>query len=105
MSILIQLQPKKIIKAQELRTRFEMRLQTIFRDIRTLQASGIPIYNEKTELSYSFMENYRSLLVVFTTEADRCIAADKLMQKFTEAKLGNHFTLAINAVQLLEVFY
>ncbi|MEO8255083.1 MAG: HTH domain-containing protein, partial [Flavobacterium sp.] len=41
-AILIQLQSKKIVKAQELANRFEVSLRTIYRDIRTLEASGVP---------------------------------------------------------------
>lgn len=35
-AIFIQLQSKKIVKAQELADRFEVSLRTIYRDIRTL---------------------------------------------------------------------
>ena len=45
-AILIQLQSKKIVKAQESADRFEVSLRTIYRDIRTLEASGVPIYRE-----------------------------------------------------------
>ena len=36
-AILIKLQSKKIVKAQELANRFEVSLRTIYRDIRTLK--------------------------------------------------------------------
>lgn len=94
-SILIQLQSKKIVKAHKLAERFEVSLRTIYRDIRTLEASGVPIYSE-AGIGYSLMDGYRLPPVMFTREeASSFIAAEKLMQKFTDAELGNHYTSAM----------
>jgi predicted DNA-binding transcriptional regulator YafY len=94
-AILIQLQSKKIIKAQELADRFEVSLRTIYRDIRTLEASGVPIYGE-AGVGYALMEGYRLPPVMFTREeASSFIAAEKLMQKFTDTTLGNHYASAM----------
>ena len=94
-AILIQLQSKKIVKAQELADRFEVSLRTIYRDIRTLEASGVPLYGE-AGIGYSLMEGYRLPPVMFTREeASSFIAAEKLMQKFTDAELGNHYASAM----------
>ena len=57
-AILIQLQSKRIVKAQDLADRFEVSLRTIYRDIRTLEASGVPIASE-AGVGYSSMEGYR----------------------------------------------
>ena len=93
-AILIQLQSKKIVKAQELSSRFEVSLRTIYRDIRTLEASGVPIYSE-AGMGYSLMEGYRLPPVMFTREeAGSFIAAEKLMQKFTDKELGKHYASA-----------
>lgn len=94
-AILIQLQSKKIVRAQELADRFEVSLRTIYRDIRSLEASGVPIYGE-AGIGYSLMEGYRLPPVMFTREeVSSFIAAEKLMQKFTDAELGNHYTSAM----------
>lgn len=94
-AILIQLQSKKIVKAQELANRFEVSLRTIYRDIRTLEASGVPIYSE-AGVGYALMDGYRLPPVMFTREeASSFIAAEKLMQKFTDAALGNHYASAM----------
>lgn len=93
-AILIQLQSKKIIKAHELAERFEVSLRTIYRDIRTLEASGVPIYSE-AGIGYSLLEGYRLPPVMFTREeATSFIAAEKLMQKFTDKELGKHYASA-----------
>jgi len=94
-AILIQLQSKKIVKAQELADRFECSLRTIYRDIRTLEASGVPIYSE-AGVGYALMEGYRLPPVMFTREeVSSFIAAEKLMQKFTDPSLGNHYASAM----------
>jgi len=89
------LQSKKIVKAQELASRFEVSLRTIYRDIRTLEASGVPIYSE-AGVGYALMDGYRLPPVMFTREeASSFIAAEKLMQKFTDATMGNHYASAM----------
>lgn len=94
-AILIQLQSKKIIRAQELANRFEVSLRTIYRDIRTLEASGVPIYSE-AGVGYALMEGYHLPPVMFTREEiGSFMAAGKLMQKFTDLQLENHYTSAM----------
>jgi predicted DNA-binding transcriptional regulator YafY len=94
-AILIQLQSKKIVKAQELADRFDVSLRTIYRDIRTLEASGVPIYSE-AGVGYALVDGYRLPPVMFTREeAGSFIAAEKLMQKFTDTTLGNHYASAM----------
>lgn len=94
-AILIQLQSKKIVKAQELADRFGVSLRTIYRDIRTLEASGVPIYSE-AGVGYSLVEGYRLPPVMFTREeAASFIAAEKLMAKFTDEKMKAHFESAV----------
>ncbi|SDQ63736.1 Predicted DNA-binding transcriptional regulator YafY, contains an HTH and WYL domains [Flagellimonas zhangzhouensis] len=94
-AILIQLQTKRIIKAQELADRFDVSLRTIYRDIRTLEASGVPIVSE-AGIGYSIMEGYRLPPVMFTREeAGSFVAAEKLMQQFTDKSLGSYYESAM----------
>ena len=94
-AILIQLQSKRVVKAQELADRFQVSLRTIYRDIRTLEASGVPILSE-AGVGYSIMQGYRLPPVMFTREeAGSFVAAEKLMQKFTDKGLGAYFESAM----------
>ncbi|CAM3540016.1 YafY family protein [Zobellia roscoffensis] len=98
-AILIQLQSKRIVKAQELADRFDVSLRTIYRDIRSLEASGVPISSE-AGVGYSIMEGYRLPPVMFTREeAGSFVAAEKLMQKFTDTSLGSHHKSAMYKVK------
>lgn len=94
-AILIQLQSKKVVKAQEFASRFEVSLRTIYRDIRSLEAAGVPLYGE-AGTGYSIMEGYRLPPVMFTREeAGSFVAAEKLMQQFTDKNLGQYFESAM----------
>lgn len=98
-AILIQLQSKKIVKAQELADRFEVSLRTIYRDIRTLESSGVPIASE-AGVGYSIMDGYRLPPIMFTREeAGSFVAAEKLMQKFTDKTLGAYHESAMFKVK------
>jgi len=98
-AILVQLQSKRIVKAQELSDRFQVSLRTIYRDVRTLEASGVPIVSE-AGVGYSIMEGYRLPPVMFTREeAGSFVAAEKFMQKFLDKSLGSHHESAMFKVK------
>jgi predicted DNA-binding transcriptional regulator YafY len=98
-AILIQLQSKKIVKAQELADRFDVSLRTIYRDVRSLESSGVPIVSE-AGVGYSIMDGYRLPPVMFTREeASSFVAAEKLMQKFTDKSFGGYYESAMFKVK------
>ena len=43
-AILIHLQSKKVVIAQEIADRFEISLRTVYRDIRSLEQAGVPLF-------------------------------------------------------------
>lgn len=94
-AILTQLQSKRIVKAKDLAERFDVSLRTIYRDIRTLETTGVPIVSE-SGVGYSIMSGYRLPPVMFTREeAGSFITAEKLMQKFTDKNMGDHYASAM----------
>ncbi len=98
-AILIQLQSRRIVKAQEIADRFQVSLRTIYRDIRALEAAGIPLISE-AGVGYSIMEGYRLPPVMFTREeAGSFVAAEKLMQQFTDKTLGAHYASAMYKIK------
>jgi len=99
LAILILLQSRKLVKAQDIADRFNVSLRTIYRDIKSLEAAGIPVIGE-AGAGYSIMEGYRLPPVMFTKEeAGSFVAAEKLMQKYTDAGLGGYFESAMNKVK------
>lgn len=85
-AILIQLQSKKIVKAQDIADRFGISLRTVYRDIHTLDEAGVPVIGE-AGIGYSIGEGYRLPPVMFTTEEARTfLTAEKLLEKLTDKK-------------------
>jgi predicted DNA-binding transcriptional regulator YafY len=98
-AILIQLQSRKIVKAQDLADRFEISLRTVYRDMNTLAEAGVPIIGE-AGIGYSIMEGYRLPPVMFTKEEARTfITAEKLMEKFTDPSTKSHYQSAMFKVK------
>lgn len=98
-AMLIQLQSRKLIRAQELADRFEVSLRTIYRDVQSLCAAGVPIRSEPG-YGYSIMEGYRLPPVMFTREeAGSFVAAEKLMERFTDPSLMKQFQSAVFKVK------
>ena len=57
-AILTLLQTKRVVKAEDLAERFETSVRTIYRDIRSLEAGGIPIGSE-AGIGYFLLEGYK----------------------------------------------
>ncbi|MGV3503554.1 MAG: helix-turn-helix transcriptional regulator [Adhaeribacter sp.] len=94
-AILIHLQSGRVVKAQHLADRFQVSLRTVYRDIRSLEASGVPVSGE-AGIGYSLAEGYRLPPVMFTQEeASSFVAAGKLMQKFSDKLVGNSYESAM----------
>jgi predicted DNA-binding transcriptional regulator YafY len=98
-AILIQLQSKKVITAQEMADRFEVSLRTIYRDIRALEEGGVPIGAE-AGIGYFLSEGYHLPPVMFTREeAGALLMAGKILDKHTDKALQTHFRDALFKVK------
>ncbi len=98
-TILIQLQSKRIIKAQEIADRFEISLRTVYRDIRTLEEAGVPILSE-AGIGYSLVKDYRLPPVHFTQEeALSFLTAERLVSKFADKHTTNSFNAALYKIK------
>ncbi|NND34557.1 MAG: YafY family transcriptional regulator [Saprospiraceae bacterium] len=83
-AMLTQLQAKRRITARTLADRFDISLRTVYRDIRALEESGVPIIGE-AGIGYSIMEGYRLPPVMFTREeAFSLLVAEKIAQTLTD---------------------
>jgi len=97
--ILTQLQSKRILTARELATKYSVSVRTIYRDIRTLEASGIPIITEEGK-GYSLQEGYQLPPVMFSeNEANALITAQQLVLKNKDTSFVEHYTNAITKIK------
>lgn len=93
------LQSKRIVKAAELARKFEVSLRTIYRDIRALEAGGLPIGAE-AGIGYFIAEGYHLPPVMFTKEEGRALLmAAKLVEKTTDSSVSQAFETALTKVR------
>lgn len=83
-SILVLLQSRNVVRAQDISERFDVSLRTVYRDIRTLEEAGIPIYGE-AGVGYSLADGYRLPPANFNQAEVRALTtAEKFMQNIAD---------------------
>lgn len=98
-AIVIQLQSKKLVTATFLAEKFNVSVRTIYRDIRTLEASGVPICTEEGK-GYSLLENFYLPPVMFSEEeANALITAANFIDKNKDESLVQHYTNALTKIK------
>jgi predicted DNA-binding transcriptional regulator YafY len=94
-AILTHLQSKKKVTAQEMADRFNISLRTVYRDVKALDESGVPVIGEAGS-GYTIMEGYRLPPVMFTQEeASALLLGAKLAEQFTDGSIKRHFHAAL----------
>lgn len=103
-AIITQLQAKRIVTAREIAEKHKVSIRTIYRDIRTLEKSGIPIITEEGR-GYSIMEGYRLPPVMFTKdEAHALITAEQILKNNPDLSLIQSFDSAIEKIKTVLKF-
>jgi len=98
-SILTQLQAKRLVTATELSKKYRVSVRTIYRDIRSLEESGIPIYTEEGK-GYSLVEGYTLPPVMFTEEeANALITGYTMISRNKDASLVENYKDAIDKIK------
>ncbi|AEA45735.1 helix-turn-helix transcriptional regulator [Fluviicola taffensis] len=98
-AILTQLQTKRILTAAELANKFSVSKRTIYRDIRALEQSGIPILTEEGK-GYSLMEGYNVPPVMFTeAQANALITAEQWVLQNKDISFIKEYTEAIEKIK------
>ncbi|MEJ5055616.1 helix-turn-helix transcriptional regulator [Sphingobacterium sp. MYb382] len=98
-AILIQLQAKRLITANELAEKFSISKRTIYRDIKALEQAGVPILTEEGK-GYTLMDGYRIPPVMFSeSEANALITAEQLVLKNKDASFVRDYSEAISKIK------
>ena len=94
-AIITQLQSKRLVTARDMAEQPGVSIRTIYRDIRTLEQSGIPIMTEEGK-GYSLVEGYKLPPVMFTeAEANALITAEQLIRSNQDRSLAEQYHSAI----------
>lgn len=97
-AILTQLQSQQILTAREIAEKHQVSIRTVYRDIRTLEQSGVPIMTEEGR-GYSLMDGYNLPPVTFTQdEANALITVEQLIAK-QDHSLISHYQSAITKIK------
>ncbi|SDM25164.1 Predicted DNA-binding transcriptional regulator YafY, contains an HTH and WYL domains [Catalinimonas alkaloidigena] len=98
-ALLTLLQSKPVITAQELADRFAVSLRTIYRDVRALEAAGVPVGAEAGK-GYYLPEGYRLPPVMFTPdEAGALLLGAKLVEQWSDQSVGPAFQSALSKIR------
>lgn len=98
-AIITQLQSKRLVTAREIATKHQVSIRTVYRDIKTLENSGIPIATEEGK-GYYMMEDYKLPPVMFTEEeANALIMAEHLILKNKDSSLSKQYQNAVTKIR------
>lgn len=80
-----------MITAPSLAEKFDVSVRTIYRDIRALEQSGVPIITEEGK-GYSLMPGYSMPPIMLSDEeAQALLTAEKIIEKSRDASLIKHY--------------
>jgi len=98
-AILTQMQSQTLVTAREIAEKHHVSIRTVYRDIRTLEKSGIPVYTEEGK-GYGIMDGYKLPPVMFTEEeAHALITAEQIISKNKDKSLSDQYGSAIEKIK------
>ena len=98
-AILVHLQTKRVVKAEEIADRFGMSLRTVYRDVKALMEAGVPIGSEAGK-GYFIVDGYHLPPVMFTEdEASAMLVGAKLVEKMGDKSVRTAFDSAMHKIR------
>ena len=98
-ALLIMLQSSSGIALSQITSRFGVGLRTVYRDIKALEEAGVPIVGD-SRVGYSIMDGYKLPPLMFTqNEAFAFLAAEQLVNKFTDKELSNNYKVGVEKIR------
>lgn len=98
-AIVTQLQSKKITTATFLSEKYNVSIRTIYRDIRTLENSGIPVVAIEGK-GYSLIDGFQIPPVMFSeSEANALITAEQIISQNKDESFVENYSNAITKIK------
>ena len=89
------LQGRRVVKADELAAHFDVNVRTVYRDVAALSEAGVPVAGE-AGVGYSLVKGYHLPPVMFTAEeAMALFVGGEMVKQFTDASLGEPMDSAL----------
>jgi predicted DNA-binding transcriptional regulator YafY len=93
------LQSRRVVRAEDLAARFNISVRTVYRDLKSLEESGIPIGAE-AGIGYYLMEGFHLPPVMFSHEEARALlVAGKFMEQYSDLSSFRSFEDALVKVR------
>lgn len=94
-AMVMHLQGRRIVRAEELATHFEINVRTVYRDIAALAESGVPICGE-AGVGYTLMKGYHLPPVMLTAEeAMALFIGGEMVKQFADASMRTPMASAL----------
>lgn len=98
-NILTLLQSKKYVPAEKIADKFQLSIRTVYRDIRALNESGIPVSFEP-QRGYFIVPGYFLPPVAFTSqEANAFLLSQAIVKGFSDKSIQKHFDTGLNKIK------
>lgn len=93
------LQGRRLVRAEELAAHFEISVRTVYRDMAALGEAGVPIAGE-AGVGYSLVKGYHLPPVMLTAdEASALFVGAEMVKHFTDASLGAPMAAALDKLR------
>ena len=98
-AIITHLQSRGLTTARMLSEKYGVSIRTIYRDIRTLEQSGVPIVTEEGK-GYGLVDGYQLPPIMFNEEeANALITAEQFILRNKDQSLIDNYTSAITKIK------
>jgi predicted DNA-binding transcriptional regulator YafY len=98
-AMVMHLQGRRVVRAEELARRFEISVRTVYRDIAALGEAGVPIAGE-AGVGYSLVRGYHLPPVMLTAdEATALFVGAEMVKQFSDASLVEPMTAAVDKLR------
>lgn len=95
MAIVVHLQSRRVVRAEDIAARFEISVRTVYRDLSALGEAGIPIVAEPG-VGYGLVKGYHLPPIMFTVEEASALSlGGKLVEHLTDASLCKQMESAL----------
>ena len=101
LALILYLQSRRVVTAEEMAQHFELSIRTIYRDLAALGEAGVPIAAE-AGVGYTLMKGYNLPPVNFSAEeASALVTAAMLVQQFTDDSIRAQMNSALLKVRAI----
>jgi predicted DNA-binding transcriptional regulator YafY len=98
-AIVMYMQGRRVVRAEELARHFEVTVRTIYRDISALGEAGVPVTGE-AGVGYTLVKSYHLPPVMLTVEeAAALFVGGEIVKRFTDASLHQPMGMALDKLR------